>query len=64
MIIDKISREIFSFLDINAIQEIFNELKTIRIAVTISKVWFIKSYFSPLNKRLATEVRIKNTTIK
>jgi hypothetical protein len=38
IIIERISKEIFSFLDIKAIQEILIELKTISIIEIIKKV--------------------------
>jgi len=44
IIIERISSEIFSFLFMNAIHEIFNELNEIRIIEIIKNVLYINSY--------------------
>jgi len=63
IIIERISNEIFSFFDINAIQEILIELKDMRIIEIIKKVLWMNSYSSPLKSKLETDDNTMNTVI-
>ena len=63
MIIERINKDIFSFFDMNAIQEILIELKDIRIIDKIKKVLYMNSYFSLMKSRLETADSTINTDI-
>lgn len=63
IIIERISNEIFSFFDMNAIQEIFNELNEISIIEIIKKVLYINSYSVLLKSKFEIEDNAMNTVI-
>jgi hypothetical protein len=63
IIIERMSREIFSFLDINAIQEIFMELNDISIIEMIKNVLYINSYSEPVKSRLEIAENAMKTVI-
>lgn len=63
IIIERISKEIFSFLDINAIHEIFKELNEIRIIEMIKNVLYINSYSEPLKSRFEIAANAMKTDI-
>ena len=63
IITERISKEIFSFFDMKAIQEIFNELNDIRIIEIIKKVLYINSYSVPLKSKFDIEDNAMNTDI-
>ena len=62
--IDSASRYIFSFFTINAIQEIFMELKKIRISETIKNVLLINDSSSLTKKLELIAARINKAIIE